>query len=316
MNDVLCVGIIVADHVCRPIPAFPPPGGLTLTDGMELTIGGCAANVAADLAKLGRRVAIAGCVGDDVFGHHIAGSMRVAGIDETHLEFTGERETACTMIVNIAGEDRRFIHTLGANAVFTAENLTERDIAETRILYVGGYGLIESLSPRNVVRLFQIARNLNVPTVLDVVLAEDRDYSEWLGCVLPLTDLFLPNTDEAKRLTGESDPVRQAERFCNDGATTAIVTCGDDGAVLISDTERLRAAAHRVDVIDTTGSGDAFLAGILHAKLNGENWETCLRIGSRLGAFCVQQTGATAGIPTSNVLEIAAKSQPLSIERI
>lgn len=313
--DVLCVGIIVADHVCRPIEAFPPPGGLVLTDGMELTIGGCAANVAADLAKLGRRVAICGCVGNDVFGRHVADSLKAAGIDCRHLQ-TADCETACTMIVNIAGEDRRFIHTLGANDVFTATELTEADIANARALYVGGYGLNDSFSPRNVVRLFQTAREHDVLTVLDVVLAEERDYSEWFGCVLPLTDIFLPNTDEAALLTGETDPVRQAERFCNDGATTAIVTLGEGGAVLISSEERLRSSAYDVNVVDGTGSGDAFLAGVVHARLNGGDWESCLRHGSHLGAACVQHAGATTGIPTAEELASTVKGDALQIERI
>lgn len=314
--DVLSVGIIVADHVCDPIPAFPQPGGLMLTDGMQLTIGGCAANVAVDLAKLGRKVAMAGAVGDDVFGRHIAESMQSAGIDCRKLAMLPDVETACTMIVNIAGEDRRFIHTLGANAAFSANEISESDVAAAKAIYVGGYGLIDSLAPRSVVQLFQTARRHDVLTVLDVVLAEPRDYGEWLGCVLPLTDLFLPNTDEAAMLTGEDDPVRQAERFVTDGATTAIVTCGEQGAVLISGETRLRSASHNVTVIDTTGSGDAFLAGVLHAKLNDADWATALQYGTRLGACCVQHAGATTGIPTADELSAMVAADAVAVDRL
>jgi len=314
--DVLCAGIIVADHVCRPVPALPPPGGLVLTDGMEMTIGGCAANVAVDFARLGHNVAVAGRIGDDVLGHHTAGSLQAAGIDCGNVTFSTSRETACTVVINVAGEDRRFIHTLGANAEFTGENLNEDQIARTRMLYIGGYGLVESLSPEDVSRLFATARTHNVMTVLDVVLAEPRDYGKWFKPVLPLTDIFLPNTDEARLLIDERDPLRQAERFHRDGAATAVVTSGPEGAVLVSEEAVLRAAAYDVETIDGTGSGDAFLAGFVHARLKGDDAQTCLRYGSAAGACCVQHPGATTGIPTAEDLQRTVREHPLAVEML
>jgi sugar/nucleoside kinase (ribokinase family) len=311
--DVLCAGLIVADHVCRPIPAFPPPGTLALTDGMELTVGGCAANVALNLATLGRPVAVCGCVGTDVFGRYVGEILRNAGVCCDHLEITPQTETACTMVVNVAGEDRRFIHTLGANAVFTGERITPELIARSRVVYVGGYGLAGSLSPARVRRLFAEARSRNVTTVLDVVLAQPRDYAEWIEPLLPLTDVFLPNTDEARLLLGERDAVRQAERFHRDGAATSIVTCGPAGAVLVGDDGRLRADALPVSCVDGTGSGDAFLTGVLHARLTGEDWEAALQYGGVLGACCVQQPGATAGTPDSQTLQRLVATQPPAV---
>lgn len=311
--DVLCVGIVVADHVCRPVPSLPGPGELVLTPGMEVTIGGCAANVAVDLARLGRRSAVAGCVGDDLFGRHVRAALQAAGIDCEPLTVLPDVETACTMVINVQGEDRRFIHALGANAAFTGRSVTEEQIASARVISVGGYGLIESLSPENVTRLFAAARQYGVTTVLDVVLAEPRDYRTWLEPVLPLTDIFVPNHDEAALLLGESDPLKQADRFHRDGAGAVIVTCGQEGAVLVADDCRLRAAVYPVDMVDATGSGDAFLAGFLHARLDGRNLETALQYGSALGACCVQHSGATTGIPSAAQLEELVRNRPLTV---
>ena len=314
--DVLCVGIIVADLVCRPIETFPPPGGLILTDGMQLTIGGCAANVAADLAKLGRQSGIAGRVGNDVFGRHVADSLQTVGIDCSGLTYSDSSGTACTMVVNVADEDRRFIHTLGANAEFTGGELSEEQISDYRVLYVGGYGLIESFGPQRVSRLLEIARHAGLITVLDVVLAERRDFDEWFRPVLPLVDVFLPNADEAELLLAESNSVRQAEVFHEAGASTAIVTCGRDGAVLISDGACLKTPAHAVNVVDGTGSGDAFLAGYLHALLDNRPPEACLQSGSALGALCVQTAGATTGIPAAEELQRFVDDHPLMVETL
>src|SRR5881392_415891 len=114
--DVLCAGIIVADHVCTPIAHVPAAGELVMADRMLLTIGGCAANAAVDLAKMGVRAAIAGRVGTDLFGRIVTDLLREGGVDVSRITASSTAETSQTLIVNVQGEDRRFIHTFGANA--------------------------------------------------------------------------------------------------------------------------------------------------------------------------------------------------------
>src|SRR5947209_20526075 len=92
--EVLCAGIIVADHVCTPIARLPAAGELVMTDGMLLTIGGCAANAAVDLAKMGVRVAIAGRVGSDVFGRVVTEILRDAGVEVSHIKPSAGADTS------------------------------------------------------------------------------------------------------------------------------------------------------------------------------------------------------------------------------
>src|SRR4051812_28565559 len=113
--DVLCAGIIVADHVCTPIPRLPAAGHLVMAERMLLTIGGCAANAAVDLVKMDVPAAVVGCVGGDVFGRVVADLLRERGVDVSAIKVLPDADTSQTLIVNVAGEDRRFIHTFGAN---------------------------------------------------------------------------------------------------------------------------------------------------------------------------------------------------------
>src|SRR5437764_4863241 len=106
--DVLCAGIIVADHVCTPISHLPAAGELVMADGMLLTIGGCAANAAVDLAKMGVRVAIVGRVGGDVFGRVVTDILRDADVDVSSIKSSAGADTSQTLIVNVQGQDRRF----------------------------------------------------------------------------------------------------------------------------------------------------------------------------------------------------------------
>ena len=314
--DCLCAGIIVADHVCEPIERVPGPGELVLTARTELAIGGCASNVAVDLARLGRRVAVVGRVGDDVFGDFVGRALESAGVDCRHLARSQTAETSGTLIINTRGEDRRFIHSKGANDEFTGREISRELIAGARVLYLGGFGLNALLTAANVQTLFEQARDAGVITVLDVVLPGPADYWSLLRPVLPWTDVFLPNEDEAALITGSDDPLQQAEQFRAAGAGTVVVTCGGRGAVLVSPSVRLRAEGYCVDFVDGTGSGDAFDAGYIHGLLDGCPPDDCLRYGSALGASCVRATGATNGVFNHLQLDEFVATNELSITHL
>src|SRR5438046_2379013 len=114
-SDVLCSGIIVADHVCTPIDYLPKEGESVLTDDVLLSIGGCAADVATGLVRMGVPAAVVGRVGKDAFGRVVLGMLRAEGVNVSAVKVTPNARTSQTMIVNVAGQDRRFIHCVGAN---------------------------------------------------------------------------------------------------------------------------------------------------------------------------------------------------------
>src|SRR6478735_4403161 len=96
--EVLCAGIVVADHICTPISHLPAAGELVLADKLLLTIGGCAANVAVDLVKLGVPATVVGCVGGDVFGRVVADMLREAKVDVSGLRVKPGLDTSQTLI--------------------------------------------------------------------------------------------------------------------------------------------------------------------------------------------------------------------------
>jgi sugar/nucleoside kinase (ribokinase family) len=249
-GKVLCAGIIVADHVCNPISHVPAAGELVTTDRMLLTIGGCAANAAVDLVKMGVAAAVAGRVGDDVFGRIVSELLRGHGVDVSGLRTSAGAETSQTLIVNVKGEDRRFIHTFGANAEFRAADLPLDRLGEYKVLYVGGYLVMPSLRQEDLIPVFQKARAAGVKTVLDVVVPGRGDHLAQLSGLLPHVDVFLPNNHEAELICGEKDPVRQAEFFRKQGAGTVVITMGGEGSVLVQKDLRLRAGAYSVPYVD------------------------------------------------------------------
>lgn len=313
--DCLCAGIVVADHVCEPVDHLPAPGELVLTRRMDLTTGGCAANVAINLTRLRRRAAVVGCVGDDIFGRFISETLATSGVRCDHLRKVPGRDTSGTLIINTRGEDRRFVHSIGANDDFTGAEVTADLLRSARALYLGGYCLCEGLATERAAAMFQTARALGVPTVLDVVLPGAGDFRARLEPVLRWTDVFLPNRDEASLITGLDDPLAQADELRRWGAAAVVITCGESGAVLVSAANRLQSAGHAVDFVDGTGSGDAFAAGYLHALLDGRDEIDCLRYGSALGASCVRACGATTGVFDAVQLGRFLESHELALTR-
>ncbi|MCI0456898.1 MAG: carbohydrate kinase family protein [Gemmataceae bacterium] len=315
-SEVLCAGIIVADHVCSPIAHLPRAGELVMTDQMLLAIGGCAANVAVDLVKMGVRAAVAGRVGDDIFGHVVAELLRDAGVNTSAIAVTPGFDTSQTMIVNVTAEDRRFIHTFGANAAFRAADIPLDRLDGCKVLYLGGYLLMEKVLPEELAEVFAAARAAGVKTVLDVVTPGPADYLGRLEQVLPHVDVFLPNNHEAELITGEKDPMRQAELFHRLGARTVVVTMGADGAVLVEEGVKLRAGIYSVPYVDGSGGGDAFDAGYIYSLLYNLGPEDSLRVASALGASCVRALGTTPGVFTRPECEVFLREHALRVERV
>lgn len=291
--DCFCAGILVADHLCTPIAQLPEAGQLVLAESLPLQIGGCAANTAIDLARLHVRTSVLGCVGDDVFGQFVCATLQQHGIATDRIRIVPGVQTSGTLIINVQGQDRRFIHAVGANAHLRAEDIAPPWVAAARVFYVGGYLLMPGLDPCAVRDLFGQARAAGTKTVLDVVLPGPGDHWPALEPVLAETDVFLPNDDEAAALTGLHDPWEQAQRFVDAGARVAVITCGQRGTYLVSRDVRLRAATYDVPFVGGTGAGDAFDAGFIAGLLAGEDLAGCLRWGSALGASCVRGVGAT-----------------------
>ena len=118
--EVVCLGILVADVFAQPVPALPQPGELKTTDGFLHSAGGCAANVAVNLRRLGRSVSVAGKVGCDSFGQFVVDELgRTSHRNSEWIRRSGSQPTSATVILNVRGEDRRYLHCIGANRDFS-----------------------------------------------------------------------------------------------------------------------------------------------------------------------------------------------------
>jgi sugar/nucleoside kinase (ribokinase family) len=290
--------MVVVDHVAPPIARMPRAGELVSVDELILNIGGGAANTAVDLTTLGAPVSICARVGDDILGRFATETLVSHGVDVKALKVGSSRATSQTLILNVRGEDRRFIHSTGANLDFTSADLDEALTPPPRVLHIGYFLILPELDAAGLAQRFAMARKSGTITVLDVATPGPGNYLEPLRTVLPHTDIFVPNTDEAALILGEDDPIRQALRFRDMGARRVVITLGDQGVISVSDEHRVKLGAYPVDFIDGSGGGDAFNAGYIVGLLEGLPELDCLKVASAMGASCVRAIGTTAGVFT------------------
>jgi sugar/nucleoside kinase (ribokinase family) len=281
-----------------------------------LTIGGCAANTAVDLVKMGVSTTLAGRVGSDIFGRIVGDLLQEQGVDIAGLIITADADTSQTLIVNVAGQDRRFIHTFGANAAFQASDISAGRVGRCKVLYMGGYLLMPRVRQEELVPVFASARRSGAKTVLDVAVPGPGDYLSRLEQLLPHVDVFLPNNHEGALIVGNDDPLRQAEIFHGMGAGTVVITLGGDGAILVNRRSRLRSGVFPMPYVDGSGGGDAFDAGFIYGLLHDLDDEGCLRVGSALGASCVRAIGTTPGVFTLPECETFLREHTLRIDRL
>ncbi len=311
---VVCAGLVVADHVSPPLDHLPRPGELIAVDDLLLNIGGGAANTAVDLARLGVRAAICARVGDDIFGRFATETLRNQGVDCSALKTDDKQATSQTLIVNVRGQDRRFIHTVGANQGFVAEDLDAILAHPPRVLHIGYFLILPNLDAESLAERFRRARAAGTLTLLDVATPGPGDYVDRLRVVLPETDIFVPNTDEAELILGESDPVRQARAFHEMGARRVVITLGDRGVVSISAALKVRLGVYPITYLDGSGGGDAFNAGYIVGLLEGRSEIDCLKLASAVGASCVRAVGTTDGVFTRDEAEAFIGCNELTVE--
>jgi len=288
---ILVVGDVMVDVVAV-LPGELARGSDTPAV-IEHHFGGSGANVAAWLGQRGR---LAARIGADPLGEEAV--ARLSGpIERDPARATG----TCVVLVHPGGE-RTMIPDAGANDAIELRELPEADH-----VHFTGYGLLRPGSRPAVRRAFAAARERGSTVSVDpssaAPLAAAPDFLSWVSGA----SLLVPNADEARVLTGEADPERAALALARclspepvrareiRQPTQVVVTLGRAGALWTGGERVVRVGAEAVEVVDTTGAGDAFAAGLLAARADGADPAEALAAGCALAARAVTQVGARPG---------------------
>jgi len=296
-QPIVCLGIIVADVVGRPLRTLPDPGRLVLVDEMSLHTGGCAVNTATALARLDAPVAVIGKVGSGPLGDFLLHKLEERGIDTRGISRDPQVGTSASMVMVDPDGERRFVHYIGANARLTLSDVDFDIIAGACMLHVAGALVLPGMDGEPTATLLQKAQSLGVTTFMDTVWDDTGRWMDLIGPCLPHLDYFVPSLPEAQALTRLREPKDVARALLDGGVDNVALKMGADGClVMTSDGKSLLVPAFEVEVVDATGAGDAFAAGFIAGVWQGWPIEQSARLANAVGALCVTGIGATGGV--------------------
>jgi sugar/nucleoside kinase (ribokinase family) len=304
---ILVVGEINVDLVFKHCHALPAPGREVLADDFCMTPGSSSMICAMGLARLGNAVSFHGKLGADSWGDYCLDALRSAGIDIAAVQPDATLRTGVTVSLSTP-QDRALVTFPGAIATLRADDVSGALLAGADHLHVSSYYLQRALRP-DCKKLFARARAAGLSTSLDPGFDPQQAWAADLLDTLIEVDLFLPNELELAAITGR-DGVLDGLRALDNGHTQTVVKRGQLGCAGLDQGQLLEVPAFAVNPVDSTGAGDSFDAGFLHAWLRGQTLHDCMRWGSACGSLSTRRTGGTAGQASVSEVDILLANVP------
>jgi sugar/nucleoside kinase (ribokinase family) len=293
----------------RPVEAIPAGQGGQLVDEIKMTAAGSAGGTALVLAKLGADVRSAGAVGTDPLADMLVGLLARDGVDTSLLIRRDDVQTSASVLPIRPDGSRPAFHVVGANAHYGPADVDWDALGDASHLHLGGP---EFMGGEAAAQILGRAREQGIVTSADVLAPGDMGILEWIAPALPHLDYLLPNDEQAIGFTGESDLESACRALVERGVGCVAATCGADGVLLTDGGAVERVPAFEVNVVDTTGCGDAFSAGFLRGLALGRDRRTAVELGCATAALVAQGLGSDYGnFDLDSVLEFAEQAPRL-----
>jgi sugar/nucleoside kinase (ribokinase family) len=306
---VVCLGACAMDLIIR-VPRLPEADEMVFAEGEPgLFAGGSTANIAVGIARIGAGSRFVGKVGDDANGRALREAFEQDGVDTRWLTVDPAGRTAQTIIA-VDPSGSRVIYSLGGTALLElADEFTGDILGGASALYVG-----EAL-PDVARRAMQEARSMGAQVVYGPGGAASWIGMENLAELMRQADFVLMSRSELRGMTRCDEPEVAVRLLLERGVPSVVATLGEQGAVCygrrprqIADADTTMAAAwapsFNVDVVDTTGAGDAFASGFISSLVEGRSIAECLTRGNACAAMAIGRVGAREALPTQEELEM------------
>jgi sugar/nucleoside kinase (ribokinase family) len=205
--DVVCLGILVADVIARPVDELPASGSLGLVDEIGVHGGGCALNTASTLVALGLEAAVVGKVGADPLGDVLLGLLDERGVGRDGVLRDPSVATSSTIVLVDSAAERTFLHVPGANGGLAEEELDPELLYAGRALHLAGALVMERLDGKPFARIAAEATRRGLHTSLDTVWDPTGRWGRLEPC-LPHLDLLCTSLAEGRAASGVGEPLR------------------------------------------------------------------------------------------------------------
>jgi len=323
-KKVAVIGPHILDVLGRPVESIPPGQGSARLTEIRATAAGTAAGTAVGLARLGNSVRSIGTVGTDLLADILVAALAANGVDTAGVIRTTAAQTSATILPIRPNGERPALHVPGATRLLRLADIDLATLAGSDAVLLGGPDALAGLSAADLASIVTAATGGGALVAIDVLHPGNESDFARIGPALGGADWFWPNADQLLALTGRTDLEQAVGDVLALGTGGVAVTLGADGCVV---TVRTAAASDEwslthipaipVDVVDTTGCGDGFDAGMLTGLLLGCDPVDAAWLGVACGALVATGLGSDAGLDNLNqVLKFLAGANATVADRI
>jgi sugar/nucleoside kinase (ribokinase family) len=306
--SVVCLGVHVLDVLARPVQEIPEGQGGALVEQIRVTAAGSAGGTALVLAKLGADVRSAGAIGTDAVGDMLLALLARDGVDTSLLVRRSDVQTSASVLPIRADGSRPAFHVVGANATYGPADVDWDALAGVTHLHLGGP---EFMGGEAAASILLAARERGIVTSADILAPGDSGILDWIAPAIEHLDYLLPNDEQVTGLIGEPDLESACRAWLGRGVGCVAATCGADGVLIVDGAGSERVPAFAIDVVDTTGCGDAFSAGFLRGLELERDRRDAAVLGCAAAALVAQGLGTDHGAFDLAAADAFAASTPL-----
>ena len=289
---VITLGVHVLDVLVRPVTEIPDGQGGALVEQIKMTAAGSAGGTALVASRLGATVRSAGAIGTDALGDSLLALLARDGVDTAHLLRRDDVQTSASVLPIRPDGSRPAFHVVGANATYGPADVTDALLADATHLHLGGP---EFMGGEAAGEILSRAKALGLTTSADVLAPGDMGVLDWIAGALPHLDFFLPNDEQVLGFTGAADLEAGCRALLDRGVGCVAATRGAEGALIVDAGGTTAVPATTVEVVDTTGCGDAFSAGFLRGLGLGRSTEDAARLGCAVAGVVAGGLGSDHG---------------------
>ena len=306
MKQIAVIGSVVIDLAVQ-TPRLPAVGETLLADNFKIGPGGKGANAAVAVKRAGAAAVLVGCIGDDDFGRMEMAALQKEGVNVDAVAIHPEASTGVGIAMIDADGENTILGVLGAN-----DYLNPNDVAQALALHQDTLNAIlvnfEVPEPA-VAAAVQLGVDYGVPVIVDAGPARPYTPETWRNCTI-----LTPNEQETETLVGYpvSDDMtaeRAARELLGMGPSAVVLHRGAQGALLVTPDDTIHVPSFSVDVVDTTGAGDAFSGALSVTVAEGLPLVDAIRRANAAGALAVTRLGTLPVMPTRQEVEAFLERQ-------
>jgi len=303
--DVVGYGEVVIDVVVR-TERIASLDDKIWAKGYVRQLGGVTANFCVGLSRLGKRTAFMGAVGDDHEGQEIRRGLEAEGVDTGVLRTIQGRGSPVNYIVSSEEGSRLILQSPNMTGTqLRPEDIDAASVPPCRVFHTS------AIIPDTATKIASLYKEAGAIISFDLERHVAEMGSEKVQPLLKLTDILFTGSESLESL-GLDESRDSLEKLLKTGPRVIVLKRGSEGVVVTTKEERVAVGSYKVEVVDSTGAGDAFAAGFISGVLDRASWREAAAFGNAVAAIKCTRMGAQAGLPHREEVEgfIARRGKP------